>query len=92
MISWSERNREQTKKETCSFTAPDAKILAVDDNQSNLTIVKLFLKRNGIVPDLCSTGTRAIELCREKRYDLILMDHMMPEPDGIETLHIIREG
>ena len=85
------RIEHTTSVGTCSFTAPDAKILAVDDNQSNLTIVKLFLKRNGIVPDLCSTGTRAIELCKEKRYDLILMDHMMPEPDGIETLHIIRE-
>ncbi len=73
-----------------SFTAPDAKILAVDDNQSNLTIVKLFLKKNGIVPDLCSTGTQAAELCKEKKYDLILLDHMMPEPDGIETLHMIR--
>ena len=72
------------------FSAPDAKILAVDDNQSNLTIVKLFLKRNGIVPDLCSSGERAASLCREKKYDLILLDHMMPEPDGIETLHIIR--
>ena len=77
--------------QSSSFTAPDAKILAVDDNQSNLTIVKLFLKRNGIKPDLCSSGKKAIELCREKKYDLILLDHMMPEPDGIETLHIIRE-
>ena len=73
-----------------SFTAPDAKILAVDDNQSNLTIVKLFLKRTGIVPDLCSSGEKAAEMCRKKQYDLILLDHMMPSPDGIETLHIIR--
>ena len=87
-----ERHIEQaTEKDECIFTAPDAKILAVDDNQSNLTIVKLFLKRNGIVPDLCSSGTKAIELCKEKKYDLILLDHMMPAPDGIETLHIIRE-
>ena len=82
---------EAPTSENGSFTAPDANILAVDDNQSNLTIVKLFLKRNGIVPDLCSTGTRAIVLCQSKKYDLILMDHMMPEPDGIETLHAIRE-
>ncbi|SEF85918.1 Signal transduction histidine kinase [Eubacterium ruminantium] len=73
-----------------SFIAPEAKVLVVDDNQSNLTIVKLFLKKNSIVPDLCTTGKRAIELCKEKKYDLILMDHMMPQPDGIETLHIIR--
>ena len=77
--------------ESEGFTAPDAKILAVDDNQSNLTIVKLFLKRTGVQMDLCSTGTHAVELCREKKYDLILMDHMMPAPDGIETLHLIRK-
>ena len=76
--------------ENCDFTAPDAKILAVDDNHSNLTIVKLFLKRTGIKPDLCSNGKHAIELCKEKKYDLILLDHMMPQPDGIETLHRIR--
>ena len=80
-----------TAPEACNFTAPDAKILAVDDNQSNLTIVKLFLKRTGIKPDLASSGTRAIELCKEKKYDLIILDHMMPSPDGIETLHLIRE-
>ena len=73
-----------------AFTAPSAAILAVDDNQSNLTIVKLFLKRTGIVPDLCNSGKRAIELCKKKKYDLILLDHMMPQPDGIETLRIIR--
>ena len=84
------RNLQDTVSENCSFTAPDASILAVDDNQSNLTIVKLFLKRNGIVPDLCTSGNRAIELCKEKKYDLILLDHMMPQPDGIETLHAIK--
>ena len=76
--------------DTCDFTAPDASVLAVDDNQSNLAIVQLFLKRTGIVPDLCSTGTGAVEHCKHKKYDLILLDHMMPQPDGVETLHIIR--
>ncbi len=76
--------------ESGTFTALDANILAVDDNKSNLTIVKLFLKRTGIIPDLCSSGSRAIEMCKEKKYDLILLDHMMPQPDGIETLHVIR--
>ncbi len=74
-----------------SFMAPDAQVLAVDDNQSNLTIVKLFLKKNGITPDLCGSGSKAIELCKEKKYDLILLDHMMPDPDGIETLRMIKE-
>ncbi|MBO4338244.1 MAG: response regulator, partial [Lachnospiraceae bacterium] len=85
-----ERPGYDTLQEECSFTAPDAKILAVDDNQSNLTIVRLFLKRSGIKPDLCSSGIQAVDMCREKKYDLILLDHMMPQPDGIETLHIIR--
>ena len=84
------RVEKETTKAESSFIAPDAKVLAVDDNQSNLTIVKLFLKKNGIVPDLCKSGSRAIELCKENKYDLILLDHMMPSPDGIETLQVIR--
>jgi signal transduction histidine kinase/DNA-binding response OmpR family regulator len=76
--------------DVCDFEAPDAKILAVDDNKSNLKIVKLFLKRTGIKPDLCSNGKKALEMCKEKKYDLILLDHMMPAPDGIETLHNIK--
>ena len=77
-------------QDECDFDASLANILAVDDNRSNLTILKLLLKRTGIEPDLCSSGTAAIEKCKEKKYDLILMDHMMPQPDGIETLNIIK--
>ena len=84
------RDRSPAEKTGSSFTAPDARVLVVDDNQSNLTIVKLFLKRTGVKTDLCSSGGRAAELCRENRYDLILLDHMMPHPDGIETLRMIR--
>ncbi|MCR5357000.1 MAG: response regulator [Lachnospiraceae bacterium] len=73
-----------------SFTAKDAQILTVDDNQPNLSIVELFLKRTGITPDTCLNGLDAIDKCRKKKYDLILLDHMMPEPDGIETLRLIR--
>ena len=76
--------------ERCDFRAPDAKVLAVDDNHSNLSIVELFLKRTGIVPDTCMSGMEAFEKCRTTKYDLILLDHMMPSPDGIETLRLIR--
>ena len=72
------------------FMAPDARLLAVDDNNSNLSIVKLFLKRTGIIPDMCLNGNDALKMCKEKKYDLILLDHMMPDPDGIETLKLIR--
>ncbi|MCR5651663.1 MAG: response regulator [Lachnospiraceae bacterium] len=87
---------EQSAKETtpagagCDYTAPEASVLAVDDNNSNLRIVKLFLKRAHINPDLCDSGSKAVELCRTKHYDLILLDHMMPDPDGIKTLGIIK--
>jgi signal transduction histidine kinase/CheY-like chemotaxis protein/HPt (histidine-containing phosphotransfer) domain-containing protein len=75
----------------CDYTAPEARILAVDDNTTNLSIVRLFLKRTGIVPDICVSGMDALKKCRKTKYDLILLDHMMPEPDGIETLKLIRE-
>ncbi len=73
-----------------SYQAKDAMVLAVDDTPMNLTIVKHYLKRVGIVPDLCEGGYEALEKCREKKYDLILLDHMMPDPDGLETLRLIR--
>ena len=90
-VNFEEKNVRRADENTAAaFVAPDAKILAVDDNSSNLKIVKLFLRRNGIVPDTCDNGREAIRLCKEKKYDLILLDHMMPEPDGIETLHAIK--
>ncbi len=75
-----------------NFTAPDARVLAVDDNRMNLSVISGLLKRNGISPDVAFGGTEALELCKKNKYDLIFMDHMMPYPDGIETLHQIRNG
>lgn len=75
----------------CDFSAPDARILAVDDTPNNLNVISLFLKRTGIEPELCLSGREAVEKCREMQYDLILLDHMMPDPDGIETLKLIRK-
>lgn len=72
------------------YKAPNARILAVDDNNSNLRIVTLFLKRAGIVPDGCDSGLKAVELCKNNQYDIILLDHMMPGMDGIETLEKIK--
>ncbi len=72
------------------FTAPSARILAVDDNRMNLSVISGLLKRNGISPDVAFGGEEALALCEKNKYDLILMDHMMPYPDGIETMHRIR--
>ncbi len=84
----------ETEKEqpVMNFTAPDARVLAVDDNRMNLSVISGLLKRNGISPDVAFGGNEALELCKKNKYDLIFMDHMMPYPDGIETLHQIRNG
>ncbi len=71
--------------------APEALVLAVDDNAMNLAVVKALLKRTGIRVDVAEGGNECLESCRQKKYDLILMDHMMPDPDGIETLHLLRK-
>jgi len=70
--------------------APTAEILVVDDNEMNLLVAKLLLKKTGVQLTLAHGGRECLELCRNHKFDLILMDHMMPEPDGIETLHLLR--
>ena len=70
--------------------APEATVLAVDDNEMNLVVFRALLKRTGIQVETASGGQECLECCRTKKYDLIFLDHMMPEPDGIETLHMLR--
>ncbi|MCR4806048.1 MAG: response regulator [Lachnospiraceae bacterium] len=84
-----ERKLER-EKPAIEYSAPDARILAVDDNHSNLEIVRMFLNRVDIRPALCRGGREAVEMCCDHKYDLILLDHMMPEIDGIEALKMIR--
>ena len=85
------RNREQEKRDQAYLYAPKAKVLVVDDNDMNLAVVKNLMKRSGIIPDMASSGALAIEMIRNKRYDLVLLDHMMPKMDGIETLERLKE-
>lgn len=85
------KSSEDAKPQTEALYIPDAKILAVDDNSMNQTLIKALLKRTGAQLDTASGGNECFLKTREKEYDLILMDHMMPHPDGIETLHMIRE-
>lgn len=85
------KSQENTKAQTDTLYIPDAKILAVDDNSMNLTLIKALLKRTGAQLDTASGGNECFLKTKEYEYDLILMDHMMPHPDGIETLHMIRE-
>lgn len=73
-----------------TFAAPDAKVLIVDDSKSNLLVAKGLLKPYQMQLTFVESGAMAIELLKMNAYDLIFMDHMMPEMDGIETTKIIR--
>lgn len=75
---------------THSFEAPEAHILAVDDLHMNLIVIKNMLKETKVKIDLALSGAAAIELCEQNKYDLILMDHMMPEMDGVQTFGKLR--
>ncbi len=74
------------------FHAPDARILVVDDTEMNLTVMQSLLKQTQIRIDTASTGKDAITLATVNKYDVLFIDHMMPDMDGIETLKHIRES
>ena len=73
-----------------SFEAPDAHILVVDDNDMNLMVVSKLLAETKIQIDTASNGAECLRLTQNHHYDCILMDHLMPEMDGIECLHALR--
>lgn len=66
-------------------------ILAADDNTTNLKVLKHLLKKTNVHLETVIGGEAAIEACRKRNYDLIFLDHLMPQPDGIATLHQIQE-
>ncbi|MBE5872238.1 MAG: DegV family EDD domain-containing protein [Lachnospiraceae bacterium] len=73
-----------------SFEAPDASILVVDDNEANLIVVTKLLRDTKVKIDTAISGKSALQKTLKKHYDLIFMDHLMPEMDGIECLNRIR--
>ena len=80
----------QEKKYQESFTAPDAHVLVVDDNAMNLKVVQSLLKQTQVQIDTAEDGAGCLEKCARNHYDLILMDHLMPNMDGIEAFHRLR--
>ncbi|GHV28000.1 hypothetical protein FACS1894167_03990 [Synergistales bacterium] len=75
---------------TISFIAPEASVLVVDDLPSNLLVAEGLLAPWKTSVISCLSGREAIELVRERPFDLVFMDHMMPDMDGIETAAAIR--
>ncbi|MBQ8280356.1 MAG: response regulator [Roseburia sp.] len=81
----------ETKKYRENWKAKDARILVVDDVETNLIVVKNLLKNTGLQIDMAGSGEECLELTAQTAYHLILLDHMMPGMDGVETLHKLRE-
>lgn len=81
-------SQEQTYHE--SFTAPDAHVLVVEDNVMNQKVVKSLLKQTLVQIDIADDGVKCLEKCANNHYDLILMDHLMPNMDGVEAFRRLR--
>ncbi|MBQ7564187.1 MAG: response regulator [Lachnospiraceae bacterium] len=67
-----------------------AEILVVDDEPMNLLVARGIFGEYGMRVETATNGPEAIRLCRKKRYDIIFMDHMMPDMDGVEAMKLIR--
>ncbi|MDR2594483.1 MAG: response regulator [Fibromonadaceae bacterium] len=76
---------------TIKFNAPKARILVVDDIDTNLKVAKGLMLPYKMQVDLCLSGIEAIERVKANDYDLVFMDHMMPEMNGIEATKRIRK-
>ena len=70
---------------------PGRRLLLVEDEPINQEIaLSLLAEGAGLLVDVADNGRRALEMARERRYDLILMDRWMPEMDGLEASAAIR--
>lgn len=81
---------ELSDEETDNFIAPDASILVVDDNEMNRVVIKTLLSNTMMKVDTVESAVQCFEKLKNKSYDAILMDYMMPEMDGLEAMHYIR--
>ena len=87
----SQLKRKSARALGTDFTAESARLLVVDDSSVNLTIVKSLLSKTKIAIDSALSGKEALELVKNNSYDMILLDHIMPDMDGPETLHKMKE-
>ena len=84
-------DEKERKQQDILQKIPEADVLVVDDNAMNRKVFKALLSKTKLHIDEADGGASCLKLIEEKRYDVIFMDHMMPEMDGIETFHKIRE-
>lgn len=86
-----EEKHKNTREYKESFRAPEARILVVDDVKINLQVINMLLKQTEMQIDTATSGAECLSKYEASHYDLILLDHMMPEMDGMETLKRIKE-
>lgn len=75
-----------------SFHAPDARVLVIDDTEINLAVITNLLKKTKLMIDTAISAKKGIELLEKNHYDVVLIDHMMPEMDGIQALHYMKDN
>ncbi len=86
-VEWKETDERKRR----SFVAPQAKILIVDDNPENLMVTRSLLKRTAVFVDTAASGEECVHKVRQNVYDLILLDYMMPQMDGIDTIRELKK-
>lgn len=84
-------DREELKSYAPLFIAPDADILVVDDLPASLEVVKGLLKPTEVFVSTASSGEECLEKIKDTRFDVVLLDHLMPVMDGVETVERIRK-
>ena len=82
-------NQRESYKQ--SFEAEKARVLIVDDNEMNRMVAKKLLRDTKVMVDTAESGEKCLKKSLQTRYDVIFMDHLMPEMDGIETLKQLRK-
>ena len=88
---WNFEESKKVSEDRKRFFPPKAKVLIVDDSQQNLQVLASLLQRTSMQLDKAGSGLECIEKVRSKKYHLIFLDYMMPEMDGMETFHKLRE-
>ncbi|MCR4716796.1 MAG: response regulator [Lachnospiraceae bacterium] len=86
-----EKVSKDRKKYKAKFVAPDAELLVIDDNMMNIAVFKRLLKQTELKIDSAESGDEGLALTKDKKYDIIFIDHMMPKKSGIETLEELKQ-
>jgi len=81
--------KKEESRSSVSFDTKGIRILVVDDNMMNRKVIMSLLKNTEMIVEQADGGAACIEMAKTNQYDMILLDHMMPQMDGIETLKIL---